>query len=423
METCTSLFSFLSNCPEDKVVPEQTCKLESVELRVISHRRRKQKPDFLVYLVVTEDGGDQSEVELRVAESSLKGANSSTVDSLDVGCIITGLSGSYSFLDAKKKKKYSFDRTIDCDSISSHPPIHAPTLFPNDGTDGANPTLLFDINYADQMNDLETRSLVRQLQFCYASNRRAPSPFNVTFCGANLSEDNALTKCLTKIGWAAWKNVEVVNSSSPWTEPRVTSTNIVYLTAESPNLLTEICPDTTYIIGGLVDHTDKPGVSFARASSHGLPTARLPLERAVLIRARTGPAGGAVDITTLAVVQVLLSMRQFAPDLARAIFETPAFHCAPMRKYLTWLGEYSSINDPTDGGRAKRPGEGYELVAKARSLKDVVAPAAMLEGAQEMRLNIGEEPLGGIFDGAAEAVEAEAGVEVAQSALRGLEVA
>ena len=62
------------------------------------------------------------------------------------------------------------------------------------------------------------------------------------------------------------------------------------------------------MIGGLVDHTAKPGLSFERAALHAVETARLPLSDAINLRDK----GGSADLSTLAVVQLLLLRREFA---------------------------------------------------------------------------------------------------------------
>ena len=42
------------------------------------------------------------------------------------------------------------------------------------------------------------------------------------------------------------------------------------------------------------------------------------------------------DLTCVAVFQMLLGWRE-TRDWGRAVREAPAMHCAPMRKYVTWL--------------------------------------------------------------------------------------
>jgi hypothetical protein len=94
------------------------------------------------------------------------------------------------------------------------------------------------------------------------------------------------------------------------------------------------------VIGGLVDHTAKPGLSFERAALHAVETARLPLSDAINLRDK----GGSADLSTLAVVQLLLLRREFA-TWGEALSRCPALRCAPMRKYVRWKPPYAHLND------------------------------------------------------------------------------
>ena len=54
--------------------------------------------------------------------------------------------------------------------------------------------------------------------------------------------------------------------------------NLVYLTGDSPNILTTVDNNTTYIIGGIVDRNRLKRAAIDRAESLKIPTARLPLD-------------------------------------------------------------------------------------------------------------------------------------------------
>jgi tRNA (guanine9-N1)-methyltransferase len=52
---------------------------------------------------------------------------------------------------------------------------------------------------------------------------------------------------------------------------------VIYLSAESDNTLTELKPYSTYIIGGLVDRNRHKGICFKSANNRGVSTAKLPI--------------------------------------------------------------------------------------------------------------------------------------------------
>lgn len=52
---------------------------------------------------------------------------------------------------------------------------------------------------------------------------------------------------------------------------------IVYLTSDSPDTLTELSPYSTYIVGGLVDKNRHKGICYKVAQEKGIKTAKLPI--------------------------------------------------------------------------------------------------------------------------------------------------
>lgn len=88
---------------------------------------------------------------------------------------------------------------------------------------------------------------------------------------------------------------------------------VVYLTADTDTVLTQLAPGTIYVVGGLVDRNRHKGVAAARATSLALPTARLPLQE--FLAARGGPCP---VLTTNHVVAILQSVACNGGDWAAA---------------------------------------------------------------------------------------------------------
>lgn len=175
------------------------------------------------------------------------------------------------------------------------------------------PTLLFDLNYADQMTGGEFEGLCRQLRLSVSANRRSAHAFRMCFAGKGLSpppgqsyeaaaaeaeaagmhhwrsaEPKAPMGCVAAEGagagevvgnhgselwraaaierWDRWA-VELLDDPTPWARPEFapppsdgalgkaalpSSGRVIYLAAESPNELDTIEPGCTFVIGGLV---------------------------------------------------------------------------------------------------------------------------------------------------------------------------
>ena len=52
---------------------------------------------------------------------------------------------------------------------------------------------------------------------------------------------------------------------------------LVYLTADSENLIEDLDPEMIYIIGGIVDHNRYKLLTFNKANEQGIKHARLPI--------------------------------------------------------------------------------------------------------------------------------------------------
>ncbi|KAH8687449.1 guanine-1-methyltransferase-domain-containing protein [Tricladium varicosporioides] len=63
--------------------------------------------------------------------------------------------------------------------------------------------------------------------------------------------------------------------------------SIIYLTSDSPNTLDRLQPNTSYIIGGIVDKNRHKGLCFKRACERGIAHAKLPIGKYMTMQSRT----------------------------------------------------------------------------------------------------------------------------------------
>jgi tRNA (guanine9-N1)-methyltransferase len=63
--------------------------------------------------------------------------------------------------------------------------------------------------------------------------------------------------------------------------------SMVYLTADSPNTLDVLLPNTSYIIGGIVDKNRHKGICYKRACERDIPTAKLPIGKYMTMQSRS----------------------------------------------------------------------------------------------------------------------------------------
>ncbi|KAM6894562.1 tRNA methyltransferase 10 homolog A [Lycodopsis pacificus] len=141
--------------------------------------------------------------------------------------------------------------------------------------------LVVDCSFDNLMLKKDVRKLHRQVQRCYAENRRAlhPVQFHLTSLGGQLKQSmDEKDK-----GWVNWKDITI--TTEHYSEV-VAQEELVYLTSDSPNVLEELDHKKAYVIGGLVDHNHHKGITFERAKELGIDHAQLPLSNFVKMNSR-----------------------------------------------------------------------------------------------------------------------------------------
>lgn len=165
-------------------------------------------------------------------------------------------------------------------------------------------TILIDCDFDELMRDNERISLAGQITRSYSDNKNSMFRAHLTLCSfkGRLRErfDNILTH------YKSWKSVrflecdfvDAAEKAKEWmhdeneggkfagtfssfaesdTAKLKDQGEIVYLTSEADETLTELKPYSTYIIGGLVDKNREKGICYKRATQRNVRTARLPI--------------------------------------------------------------------------------------------------------------------------------------------------
>lgn len=88
-----------------------------------------------------------------------------------------------------------------------------------------------------------------------------------------------------KVPWVR-DEAESLPLPDPEPEPRDEYKDMVYLSSDSPYTLERLEPNTSYIIGGLVDKNREKGLCYKRARQLGIRTARLPIGQYMVMSSR-----------------------------------------------------------------------------------------------------------------------------------------
>ncbi|XP_051918494.1 tRNA methyltransferase 10 homolog C [Hippocampus zosterae] len=162
--------------------------------------------------------------------------------------------------------------------------------------------LVLDMSYESNMSRREIENTVSQLMEVEGWNRRAKEPYHLHFC--NLQPDGAYMKeFLKRYGAETWNRLLITNTEAHAVDV-FPHDRLVYLTADSPNVLRTFDHSKVYIIGAIVDRSILSGLSLANAKRLKLATARLPLDE--FLHWETG----AKNLTLDQMIRIMLSMKE-----------------------------------------------------------------------------------------------------------------
>ncbi|KAK2652695.1 hypothetical protein Ddye_012551 [Dipteronia dyeriana] len=132
--------------------------------------------------------------------------------------------------------------------------------------------IIVDLEFCHLMSGSEIHSLVQQIMYCYAVNGRSATPAHVWLTGC----EGEMGRQLQRLpGYDKW----IINKENrSYMEALVDQKeNLVYLTADSENVLDDLDPNNFFIVGGLVDRNRWKGITLKKAQEQGIHTAKLPI--------------------------------------------------------------------------------------------------------------------------------------------------
>ena len=93
-----------------------------------------------------------------------------------------------------------------------------------------------------------------------------------------MQDDSAMKSRLEKANYLNWA-VEFTSNDYLTQLKQFPKANIVYLTADSPNLIENLDENKAYIIGGIVDRNRYLNLTFDKAKEQGIAHGKLPINQ------------------------------------------------------------------------------------------------------------------------------------------------
>lgn len=237
------------NSLQDQDIPPKMSKNRQKKLKKLE-RAKQAKADR-----------KQREREARIAKAILKGRDLQAEEQFRLERTLAG--------DSKRRRQLQWER-------------EKVPLIEN------NFEICLDCAFEDKMTDREIASLASQIRYCYSSNKRAEFP--CLFTATSLSTTGKILQHLQKeTGFPEWKNRAFVsterhfmdhfnNNQSQSLQSEETRKELIYLTSDSENVISEVQNDKVYIIGGIVDRNRHKHIALNTANALHISHGRLPLE-------------------------------------------------------------------------------------------------------------------------------------------------
>ena len=182
--------------------------------------------------------------------------------------------------------------------------------------------IVFDFSYEELMRRQEVISLIQQLMHVVNANKYAREPFDVHWVG--LTEQTQSMKLMKHMKSDSLERT-LVNITDKDLLDVFPKEKLIYLSADSPNVLKSFDSDKVHVIGALVDRSAIiTGQSMARAKRHGIDHARLPLDRYLQW------STGAKELTLDQVIRILIELNT-SGDWVTALQHVPIRKHAGLR--------------------------------------------------------------------------------------------
>lgn len=127
--------------------------------------------------------------------------------------------------------------------------------------------------FEELMNDKEKQSLYKQLELCYAFNKKSAKPCSLYICNPG----PIVSKRLEESHAEQWLGTSILKEPENAFLTKKKE-DLVYLSADTDNTLEVLDPQKGYIIGGLVDRNRHKGVCALKAEKLEIQKAKLPVK-------------------------------------------------------------------------------------------------------------------------------------------------
>ncbi|OHS95471.1 tRNA (guanine(9)-N1)-methyltransferase [Tritrichomonas foetus] len=145
------------------------------------------------------------------------------------------------------------------------------------------PKIIMDMSWGNLMDEHLQKKVIQQSSYAYSINKKAEKSLPLIFTSVDLN----WRQLLHRVNAFQWnKNMVRFEKESFVNIEDIPLSDVVYLTADTENVCTFLDPKKYYVIGCLLDHNSKKGVTHDFAVQHNIRMERLPIPEYIKMEGR-----------------------------------------------------------------------------------------------------------------------------------------
>ncbi|KAJ2083788.1 tRNA (guanine(9)-N(1))-methyltransferase [Coemansia sp. RSA 988] len=143
--------------------------------------------------------------------------------------------------------------------------------------------IVVDMDFDDKMGEREIKSMCSQLTRCYSVNRCAAQHVDLHI--TKLHEKSSSRFESLRSVHTLWAKQYIDFHDKEYLD-LFDKDKLVYLTADSPNVIEHLDPEKAYVVGGIVDKNRYKLLTLKKAEEHGIAHAQLPIGQYIQMASR-----------------------------------------------------------------------------------------------------------------------------------------
>ncbi|KAK6457291.1 guanine-1-methyltransferase-domain-containing protein [Scheffersomyces xylosifermentans] len=148
--------------------------------------------------------------------------------------------------------------------------------------------IIMDCEFDDLMNHKEIVSMSNQVTRSYSAKRHCKYDVDLKISSFNKNLKARFDKSVSQ--YKLWQNIDLLENEKlsdilPMDSPEELA-KYVYLTADTDEVIQELQPGHTYIIGGIVDKNRHKKLCLNKAKELGLKVGKLPIDKYIELNGR-----------------------------------------------------------------------------------------------------------------------------------------